>query len=37
MCVRRFTDGGGPGSVELATIRSGCAPGTFTVTRARAA
>ena len=32
-----LTDGGGPGSIELAMIRSGCAPGTFTVTRAPAA
>ena len=29
-----LSDDGGPGSFELALIRSGCAPGTFTVTRA---
>jgi hypothetical protein len=43
MCPRRFaaacatlgvTNGGGPGSFQLAMIRSGSAPGTFTVTRA---
>ena len=28
-----LTDGGGPGSLELAMIRNGSAPGTFTVTR----
>jgi hypothetical protein len=27
-----LTDDGGPGSFELALIRSGCAPGTFTTT-----
>ncbi len=35
--VLHLTDGGGPGSIELATIRSGCRPGTFTVTRMPAA
>jgi hypothetical protein len=30
----RLSDGGGPGSVELALIRSGSAPGGFTVMRA---
>jgi len=28
-----LTDDGGPGSVELALIRSGSVPGAFTVTR----
>ena len=28
-----LTDGGGPGSIELAMIRSGSRPGSFTITR----